>query len=637
MIKRSRIKLDKCIINIGNEKYFKPFCSNIEERYILFLLKNNLIGSNINCFYFEKWNDTNNTLDFKQLMYNVLAKFEFLINDANNFSNILTFIYSKDSNNVNNPKKMIKLYFLLRTSIMRSGKLFISESRFKNYDVDEIKDNINLFLESYNKNDSEFMELLIKNTDEIKNSLISQYRNFEKIKKINLQEFNKFKKDFYSKRKILYNNLKILTRTTRLNKLKQKFNFEILTNKKIPTELSEENKNDLIKLINKTLVSWGMKLDPATRKNTFDVQLFSTKLYKKLILDVFSDLQLEGCKINITFQVNKNNEENNNVNYENNNISIDSQQQQQQQQSGEVTEKYIKHKKMEELKSFKFNFFKKSKKNKKELIKKGSVKFDVTENFNTINIIFYIIKEILDVYRFEIIDIYKKKGKKLPINEDLILNTKIKKINKIKSIDFNKIYLKIKSILKIEFNEKTFNSYLQLIKLLFRLNYSFSNIIRFVLRLKILGDKIQALEAKYTCSLIKDFDVSSDDIYVRKRILATHDRPLIAFSLIENNINFISSVKLNKKKMIFWNFGDAYSPTINDNSNLFSLPITQMYHDNIILNSKMIETNNIVFKNFIDNELIKIIHAYEDRIFKIGSKFNSSLKKTRFLLKRSDY
>ena len=74
------------------------------------------------------------------------------------------------------------------------------------------------------------------------------------------------------------------------------------------------------------------------------------------------------------------------------------------------------------------------------------------------------------------------------------------------------------------------------------MNYSFNEVIKFILRFKIMGDKIQALEAKYRCSLLKDYDSTPEDILIQKRILATQDRPLAAFAMVENNINFNGAI-----------------------------------------------------------------------------------------------
>ena len=70
-------------------------------------------------------------------------------------------------------------------------------------------------------------------------------------------------------------------------------------------------------------------------------------------------------------------------------------------------------------------------------------------------------------------------------------------------------------------------------------------IILFLLRLKLLGDHIQAFEASNI--------LTSQNFDNNFRILTTDDRVLAAYCLVNNNINFISKCTLNNKQFLIMN------------------------------------------------------------------------------------
>jgi hypothetical protein len=574
-----------------NKKTFNPCFSDIEEKYLLYLMKENLIGNNVFYFVFNKWNDPVKILYFKELFYNILGRYQFIINDANGLSHVLKFIYEtgKDEGRNENLKDLFRFYFIMKTSVLKDDKLFVLESELKNLDLTTIQTRINLFTTKQEKIVEKFEEKALVEINKIKSKLQKKFNDLIILDLDKVNQKNKKKTILFidNKSSELIKILKTITKIKEINKLRNIITNVIKTSI-TPTNLIQSSINDQKKTFKKyvknTLSSWGMKLDPGTLGGTNDVQLFSTSLYEKLLLDIFSDLQLEGCTIEIEF--NKKN------------IEIIN-------EHGIVINTINK---INDLSSFDIIFEKNGYKNK--------VKFYVNGDLNTIDIILSIIKELLELYKFEIMrkSISNNNALRLPINNDLILNSKILNQSILK-INKNKVFEKVKK--KKEIKEETFNSYYQLIQILFNMNYSFNEVIKFILRFKIMGDKIQALEAKYRCSLLKDYDSTPEDILIQKRILATQDRPLAAFAMVENNINFISKATLKDKKVVFWNFGDINYGSIGniENENKF-LPAFKLYSFALLSKFEKIKNLNI------DPDLIT---KYEP-IFKLIKDINEKIK-----------
>ncbi len=97
-------------------------------------------------------------------------------------------------------------------------------------------------------------------------------------------------------------------------------------------------------------------------------------------------------------------------------------------------------------------------------------------------------------------------------------------------------------------------NYFKLIKKCKLLGYTKNQIIQFILRFKILGDKIQAMEAKSKCYLKNVYDSSDEDIKFNKRVLITEDRMLLGLCLMESDVSFISKMTINSTYILFWNF-----------------------------------------------------------------------------------
>ncbi len=579
---------NSCIKEIQtNEKYFNPCYSGSDEKYLIFLLKKRKIGDNIFFFSFDTWNNIYHILHLKQLIYNVYGRFEFIINDAGNLSNIISFIYENGSG-ANNMKNIFKLYFLIQTNILKSNKIFIKKLFLNKINkskivIEDLIKKINLFLVQQKTNSNLFGNSQLKNLENninIKKREISSRSNFNEheineIEKYIDEQKNKFIEIIIKKSKL--NKLKKI-RKALSNKINISSNSPRRSKKNTP---NVQQQTELFKkLMSQTIASWGMKMDPGSSSNTNDIQLFSKRLYEKLIQEVFSDLQINDTNIKINFSTKK-------IEFLKNTKKYNS--------------KFIKKiENMEELISFDIIF--------KNSSLSESVNFKLTKDLNTIETIKSIIQSLVNSYKNELI---KKKS------SSNIFNNQIKIID-LGNINFNNIYNQIKS----NVSKDTFDSYNNLIKILYKFNYKFNDVVRFILRFKILGDKIQALEAKYNCSLINDYNgINENDIYVKHRILATQDRPLLAYALVENNINFISKVTLDGKKTIFWNFGDAFSLVpqneLTENSYFINyLPIQSLYsvgmkinlnnlqNDNEIEDEQKIRLNNFIrktneIKNFI--------------------------------------
>ncbi len=619
------------IDNISKKKYFNGCFHDIEEQYLLFLMNNNLVGNNVYYFIFDRWDNSVKYVYLKELLYNALGRFQFIINDASNLSHIISFAFEK----ITNPAKddllyFFRIYFLLKTGILKDKKIYINKesillSKNKNGKkvadknalikniIDDFKSKLTKIKNQHLKNIQEFKKKevveLIDSLKNIKNKILElkKIANNEpdKLNEVNIQ---KLKNDFETNKKKLNTLQQIIYKSSRLQKIRE----ELFNNIKLNSNASSStNINKIKEVFNKSIVSFGMKLDPGSALKTAEIELFDPKIYKKLLKEIFDDLQLENCEI--SFNINLNNEPKLKSSMENLQIK--------------------------NLKTITFVFTKNS--------INYPVIFNVDRDFNTVSIIYIIIKVLIEIYKIEILIITRKKNEEkvvkkklakidIPFNNRKIFNKKFSEFNKNK-LSKSKILNKCKKIYKLshpssELNNETFDSYFDLVTTLFSLNYKFIDVIRFVLRIKIMGDKIQALEAKYNCSLIDDFGANIEtDIKVKHRILATQDRPLLAYALVENNVNFISKATLNNKKIMFWNFGDAFTVFTDNNlrniknSNIKAnrLPILPFFS----LNEKH-KTNNLKHEFNINNFYQKInvnpqyLNSIIEQIKKIKKNYN---------------
>lgn len=533
------------------KRSFEPCYSDLEEKYLMYLMEQNKIGNNVFYFTFTNWNDPIKNLYFKELLYNVLGRYQFIINDANGLQHVLNFIYD-DTINLNNYKNLFILYFIMKTSVLSQDSIFVLKNDLKDISSIQIKQQITNIITT--QRESELIQNYEKNTirqiEEDINKEIIDFNQFitKDLNSLNMNKLNEFELFFNEKFSKLTQIFKNKIKLQKIKKLKDKLlKFKSVNVKPSNTISTIVKKKTFKKYIKDTLSSWGMKLDPGTLGDTNDVPLFTEKLYEKLILDIFSDLQLNGYSIKIKCK-------SKNIDIINQSTIID--------RINELSSidiiiyKIFKIKMKDPQNSTKYIF------EKRELGK--TINFKINSDFNNISSILLIIKELIEAYKIELIRKYISEGNMLPINDNKLLNGKLnpQEIQQLK-INKGKMYTKLKDKINID----TFNSYFELINTLFKYNFSLNEIIKFILRFKILGDKIQALEAKYRCSLIKDYNASPSDILVKRRILATQDRPLLAFAMVENNINFISKATFSRKegkktisnKVIFWNFGDIYN------------------------------------------------------------------------------
>ncbi len=196
----------------------------------------------------------------------------------------------------------------------------------------------------------------------------------------------------------------------------------------------------------------------------------------------------------------------------------------------------------------------------------NNIIFEINDNnnlnikINNENIVFYLINKKNEIiYNFNEVRFINCVLKILNLTYDKplnyfenLLNNKSKIINVLnKSLNKNK-----KNILLNDINNKNYNifSYFELIKHLKILSFSKNDIISFILRFKILGDKLQAFEAKSLCYLKKIYNINDINILFKNRILTTDDRVLLGLCLFEGDISFISKITLNKKFILFFNF-----------------------------------------------------------------------------------
>lgn len=547
------VNVKKCEKN----SLFNSCYSNIEEKYLIYLIKKSKVGNNVYYFTFEEWDDANKTLYFKQLLYNVLGRFQFVVNDASNLSQIISFIYDKNHNSKDNLLNYFKIYFLVKMGVLKDKKVFIDEillasaqKKKKTSTLEQKKNFVKTYKDLVSSQEKNIIDYQKEKIEEIINYIKQKKREVEEyksllnqktFKKSNYESFKELLNDIISKKKELDTILQVKIKLIQLQKFKKNlFSFNIAEPNKKKKINKSSNIGKIKNILDKSLVSIGMKLDPGSADNTYEIELFSDNLYYKLLEDVFHDLKLEECEISFEF-IKKN---------------IPS--------VKPYTMENISVKKLEILK---FIFTKNG--------KTQIVEFNVEKDFNTKEWIRIIMKIILDVYKTEITHNlrinYVSKSKKLPINTNNILTSSESKLTN-ENINNNVLIKKATNFYELLHRNKFDNhkknilkSYYKLVRILFSFGYKFKDVVRFILRLKILGDKIQGLEAKYICSLEKDFGATESEIYIKRRILATQDRPLLAFAMVENNINFISKATLNDKKVIFWNFGDAFSLLSNEN------------------------------------------------------------------------
>ena len=166
-------------------------------------------------------------------------------------------------------------------------------------------------------------------------------------------------------------------------------------------------------------------------------------------------------------------------------------------------------------------------------------KFDLSKIFNEVSFINCIIKLVQYVYKKNDTEV------NLITNNDLI---------NLFNISLNMINKKIKLTNNINHSYYNYFNYFKLIKKCKLLGYTKNQIIQFILRFKILGDKIQAMEAKSKCYLKNVYDSSDEDIKFNKRVLTTEDRMLLGLSLMESDVSFISKMTIKGVYVLFWNF-----------------------------------------------------------------------------------
>lgn len=75
------------------------------------------------------------------------------------------------------------------------------------------------------------------------------------------------------------------------------------------------------------------------------------------------------------------------------------------------------------------------------------------------------------------------------------------------------------------------------------------NIIKFILRFKLIGDQLQAIEASNN----PNYPINQS-LVNHKRILTTQDRVLCAYCLIHEDVSFISKTTIGGKKYLLWNY-----------------------------------------------------------------------------------
>ncbi len=158
-----------------------------------------------------------------------------------------------------------------------------------------------------------------------------------------------------------------------------------------------------------------------------------------------------------------------------------------------------------------------------------------------------------------------------------------------------------------------------------------------------MGDKIQGLESKYICSYKYLYDINDSDIYVKKRVLATLDRPLMSYAMVENDINFLSMTTFNSIKTVFWNFGEAFkifsgNEHLGENLQYNMLPSTSFFSSHKVLdfnnfNKINLEHNNI-FSNLNNNNTTKKQYKLYIEFMKKLNEIKDELKIKKNIIER---
>lgn len=510
--------------------------SQFEYYYLRFLMANDDIGSNVFYFSYNNLLSSNYFLFVKQLLYNAIGRFEILINDASFFKSIITDMLSnsKNKNEVKSFRKKIEIYLMYRKNLLFKKNIVITKKKWgelnTKYGVKN-KNKKNTISEINTENIN-----LKKKIDELNNEIQLWKDNIESLINEYLQTKDKvildqIKVKLFDKKTIL-EKVKLKATFENLLELKQKLKFDIKTNNSSSG--------------NYTYASWGMEIDPSSITG-YHVPLFSKKIYEKMFLEIFADLQLNGCQ----FEFIINTEDNPTIN------------------SGVLLPE-LKNQKTQKIKSFTIKFTNPNILNQEKMnrgIDKSSpssnrtakdtrilqeVTFEINNDLNEVNFINNVIILLID-------KLYKQKLHAFSSN----------KMNGMVNIGETSIPVSETDV-KLQINKvgkekrKVFKNFDKLIRILLNNQYTIQEITRFILRFKVMGDKLQGLEARYNCSILNEYSnqrmqFKEKDIYVKHRLMVTKDRPLMAFAQVENNINFLSQTTLNGEKVVYWNYGDAFS------------------------------------------------------------------------------
>ncbi len=560
---------------------------NFESRYLEFIMKQGYIGSNVYYFSYDKNINikTNKYIIFvKQLLYNALGRFNILINDASNFALIRNELLKELNQKTKDHLKLkLKIYLIYRSSVIQNKSVKINKQneslnrREINHNIQKQKNETNAQMKKL----KDEIEDYLKQLEEIKNRYLLQ-------KEISILQELKKKID---QREVIEEKKRTELSLQQLKDLRDKLKFE--WNSKEESGINYRSH---------TFASWGMISDPS-KITGYHIKLFSNKVYERFLLEIFADLQLHNCTFEFT--INEGNT---------------------YHQIGDSTEleSFTKEKKMTKFNGFTLKIIN----NTINLNLMNRNIGNSKENYKLIHFLIdtkFSVKLINDIIRKLIDDHYKKSGKlqstQLNLMNGIIpewkQNASTGQMEKMKlpPFDFSTIPPKEKKI---------YESFDRLIKVLLNNQYNIQEITRFILRFKVMGDKLQGLEARYNCALINDysdgtFKITEDDIYVKHRLLVTQDRPLSIFAQTENNINFLSKAKLNSDNfnVVYWNFGDAYHlKHIQLNQNMTQqvdyLPVISTFTMNRIfgLNETQIEREIKVFKDKID----KYVDFYDQEI-----------------------
>lgn len=570
----------------------KKAMANFENKFLRFLLVQNLIDENVFYFSYSYFiTNPNYLIYFKELMYNVLGRFQFIVNDANGFSVILSKLLDKKgygkslakkktienkgeveaqfmentfNDNADILKTKVKLYYLMRTSVLQNSKMMIQTSNRKNLPNPPTIRVLDTWLKSEFKRIQNDINTFIQ---KMRDNLSSTPNQLNEIHTL-IEVFKNMKKRYEELiRSILY--------IQELQEIRQKINYEFSTSG--PASKKNEDYREFI------YSSWGMESDPAPGKG-YQVQLFSKSLYEKLYMDVFGDLQKKGIKFEFIFKTTKLNPLQpslSNVELENMNS----------QKLTHIGFKIIHEDGMtqEELNIINpritiikgkplFEFKRDTSDSRPHFI----VDIPIGKAMNKASLINDVIRELLE----------KHYGKMIKNRNPGMINN----VMMTQSITNNPPKKNLESIVyKKEGDKEYFRVYDQLIRILLKMKYNIFEITRFILRFKILGDKLQGLEAKYNCTLINQFKSSEKDIYIKRRVLVTQDRPLNAYAQVEGDINFLSKATIEGIKLIYWNFGDANSrfDMSHLEESLSFIPITSMFTmgKSVVLNPSRLNTN----------------------------------------------